>query len=144
MLYSHDLDFSFSGLKTAVLYKLKAQREITDSLREEVACAFEDAAVEVLINKTYRALETFPETKTLIVAGGVSANIYLREKLEDFRKQFPSLSIYLPEKLLTTDNAIMIGIASFVSVTLRPEILSYPQPLVAQGNLSISSLSGSR
>src|SRR6185503_1017023 len=81
MIHSANLDFSFSGLKTAVLYKLKEFQNLDERTQMEVARAFEDAAVEVLIYKTRQALQS-REVKTLVVAGGVSANNYLKLELE--------------------------------------------------------------
>jgi len=140
MIHSKDLNFSFSGLKTAVLYKLKLDNKNDDEYKEDIARAFEDAAVEVLIDKTRRAiLELGDETKTLIVAGGVSANFHLSQELEKLVSEFPNINLRLPSRSLTTDNAIMIGIASFVKVMKKPETLKDKTPIKAQGNLSISS-----
>ena len=138
MLHSNNLNFSYSGLKTAVLYKIRGQ-ELTDEFKEEVALAFEEAAVGVLVSKTREALENLPDIKTLIVAGGVSANTYLQTSFNKLSQEFPELKIYLPEKLLTTDNAIMIGIAAYMKIKSYPQLLNTPQQLIAQGNLSISS-----
>ena len=147
MIHSKELDFSFSGLKTAVLYKLKTrnlpagrQDRSDEEFKEDVARAFEDAAVGVLIEKTRRALlELGVEIKTLIVAGGVSANLHLSRELEKLASEFSNLSLYLPTKYLTTDNAVMIGIAAFIRVTKEPEILKNQIEIRARGNLSISS-----
>ena len=142
MLNSGDLNFSYSGLKTAVLYKLKAENRTDESFKEEVARAFEDAAIEVLISKTRAAILKLPEIKTLMVAGGVSANSHLQSELKKMVWEFPYLSLLLPEKLLTTDNAIMIGIAGFIQASLDPQLLSTaPKNLEAKGNLIISSRS---
>ena len=138
MLHSGNLNFSFSGLKTAVLYKIRDTKRDDEEFKQEMACAFENSAVEVLVEKTHQALENLDGIKTLIVAGGVSANTYLGKKLLELSPAFPDLQISLPEKSLTTDNAIMIGIASYIKVKPDPAVLSYPQPLIARGNLSIS------
>lgn len=138
MIHSKNLDFSFSGLKTAVLYYLKSQGEISDEHKASVARAFEDAVIEVLINKTRKALEQSElDFKTLIVAGGVAANSKLREAVAGLRLEFPELSISFPIKLLATDNAIMIGLAGFIEATLHPEKMN-AGPIKAQGNLSFS------
>ncbi|MDQ3089811.1 MAG: tRNA (adenosine(37)-N6)-threonylcarbamoyltransferase complex transferase subunit TsaD, partial [bacterium] len=73
MLKSDDYDFSYSGLKTAVLYKLKEYEFVTEAIKEEIAANFEEAALSVIIYKTRKALDNF-EAKTLIVGGGVVAN----------------------------------------------------------------------
>ncbi len=129
MIHSKDFNFSFSGLKTAVLYKLKDNPEIS---KELVAREFEDAVVDVLFKKTKRALETL-NVKTVIVAGGVSANKYLREKFQELN----SYTLHFPTSLLTTDNAIMIGIAAFIRIQQNPEIIKDKSPILARGNLSL-------
>ena len=130
MIHSKDLNFSFSGLKTAVLYKLRDENPSP----ELVAREFEDAVIDVLFEKTRKALETL-EVKTLIIAGGVSANKHLKEKFQGLKDSNP----LFPAPLLTTDNAIMIGIAGYIRVITEPEILKTKLALKAQGNLSLSS-----
>jgi len=149
MIHSKDLDFSFSGLKTAVLYKLKefSAKEggsaLSDGGKEEMARAFEDAAVEVLIEKTRSALlKLGDEVKTLIVAGGVSANLHLSKELEKLINDFPNINLRMPKILLSTDNAIMIGIAAFIKISKAPEILKNQVAIRARGNLSISLARG--
>lgn len=140
MFHSGDLDFSFSGLKTAVLYRLKENGELNDEIREDMARAFEDSAVEVLVEKTRRALLSLgDEVKTFIVAGGVSANTHLVRELRKLESEFSNIKLLIPTKLLTTDNAIMIGIAGFVEVEKNPRILESKKAIEADGNLSISS-----
>lgn len=142
MLRSGDLNFSYSGLKTAVLYKLKAENRSDELFKEEVARSFEDAAIAVLVAKTEQALERLPDTKTLIVAGGVSANSHLKDSLNTLKDKFPSIQITLPPKELATDNAIMIGLAGFIQASLYPEKLStvcQSPALAADGNLSLES-----
>jgi N6-L-threonylcarbamoyladenine synthase len=148
MIHSKNLDFSFSGLKTAVLYKLKSKGSSTNSpqvadteFKEDMARAFEDAAVEVLVEKTREALLILgTDIKTLIVAGGVSANIHLSRELTKLIDKFPQTTLRLPPKSLTTDNAIMIGIAAFIRAESKPEIFKAQHPIKAEGNLSISSV----
>lgn len=141
MIHSKDLDFSFSGLKTAVLYRLKefpAEGGYASGVKQDMARAFEDAAVEVLVEKTRRALEQLDNVKTLIVAGGVAANFYLSQEIKKLVNEFPDISLRMPTKLLTTDNAIMIGIAAFIKIGTEPETLKNQVAIRAQGNLSIS------
>jgi len=136
MIHSKDLDFSFSGLKTSVLYKLK-DVEITEEIREEFARAFEDAAVEVLIDKTRRAIDKFAP-QTLIVAGGVSLNAHLQRELSKLSNEFPNLILRVPPASLTGDNAVMIGMAGFMKIkTDSIETKPYNQEKIsARGNLS--------
>ena len=141
MIHSKNLDFSFSGLKTAVLYKLKSENRSDVGFKEDMARAFEDAAIEVLVAKTRGALlELESEAKTLIVAGGVSANLHLSRELNRLMGEFPDTTLKIPTRLLTTDNAIMIGIAAFIRLSRKPEILRNQIAIKADGNLSISSI----
>lgn len=141
MLHSGNLNFSFSGLKTAVLYKVREHGEIDEEFRSEMSRAFEDSAVEVLVEKTRLALEKLRDTQTLIVAGGVSANTYLGQKISEMTTDFPNLTLYIPERDLSTDNAIMIAIAGYVRVITNPSMIDTKESLIARGNLSISSQS---
>ncbi|KND48824.1 MAG: O-sialoglycoprotein endopeptidase [Parcubacteria bacterium C7867-005] len=138
MINSKDLDFSFSGLKTSVLYKLK-ETGVNENIREEMSHEFEDSAVEVLISKTEQALEKY-DTKTLIVAGGVSQNIHLQRELHKLADKFSGLDLLLPEKSLTTDNAVMIGISAYIQISggkvINKLSTGNPERLKANGNLS--------
>ena len=135
MITSNDLDFSFSGLKTAVRYYLEKQSKVTEELRKEVALAFENSVGEVLLNKTLRALDTY-DAKTFVMGGGVSANSYLRrlfaEKIPETRDD---TIIYIPEPHLTTDNAVMIGIAGYFNCLKNPFLSS--REVKATGNLRL-------
>lgn len=114
MLDSPNYDFSFSGLKTAVLYYVQKheERKETEEFRAEVAYAFQCAATDVLISKTKSALQEY-SPKTLVVAGGVSANVTLRTKLESLTKEdFPETQFLMPEFTYSLDNAAMIGAAA--------------------------------
>lgn len=140
MIHSKDLNFSFSGLKTAVLYKIKSLGKLDDELKEDTARAFEDAAVEVLVEKTRKAVsESSENIKTLIVSGGVSANLHLSNEINKLTEQFPNLEIRLPAKLLTTDNAIMIAIAAYIRIKTMPEEFRNQIAIKAEGGLSINS-----
>lgn len=131
MISSDDFDFSYSGLKTAVLYKMKELGEIDMETKEDIARAFEDAAIEPLIHKTRRAVEKFG-VRSLIVGGGVAANKYLQERLKILAEEL-SLDLRLPQRELTTDNAVMIGIAAYIRIlTNRVES---PETIKARGNL---------
>jgi len=145
MIHSKDLDFSFSGLKTSVLYKLKKEKanfpinkQISEDTREEFARAFEEAAIDTLIEKTRRAINKFVP-KTLIVAGGVSQNSYLQRELLKLPKEFTDLILRIPESTLTGDNALMIGIAGYMNIlnNLQPTTHNKPEKIIARGNLSL-------
>ena len=107
MLASGDLDFSFSGLKTAVLL---AARDADPAAHADIARAFVDAVVEVLVAKCVRALRAQAFTR-LVVAGGVGANKQLRAALDaEARKR--GFDVFYPEAELCTDNGAMIAFAA--------------------------------
>lgn len=103
------LDFSFSGLKTAVLTRLP--KDADEQTRADIACAFEDAVTETLAIKCARALEQTGHA-ALIVAGGVGANRRLRERLAALA-QARSFELYFPHPAFCTDNAAMIAYAGW-------------------------------
>jgi len=102
------LEFSFSGLKTAVVHAIRG-REMTDALRADVAEGVQRSIVETLTVKALRALE---ETGlgTLVISGGVSANRSLRERLADAAR-LQGARVYYPRVEFCTDNAAMIAVA---------------------------------
>lgn len=113
MMHTDTLDFSYAGLKTAVLYKIRELGELDDTTRRLIARSFQEAAIDVLVDKARRALERF-EATSFILAGGVAANDYLREKMARLLDGFPHVRLRISERTLSTDNAIMIGIAGAV------------------------------
>jgi len=132
MIGSSDLDFSFSGLKTSVLYKVRDEKKLTNSTKEKMARGFEDAVIDVLITKTRKAINKF-KPKTLIVAGGVIANKTLRKKFEYLNRDFPNLDIRMPEKSLSTDNSVMIAIAALTRIAKDSKILKRKFNIKADG-----------
>ena len=119
MLHSQNFDFSFSGLKTAVLYLIKKIGPLDRKTKSKIALEFENAAIECLVYKTKKAIEKYG-AKTLIVAGGVAANKYLRsemKKLTDPRqdKISPKVKLLFPTQELSGDNSLMIGIAGYLN-----------------------------
>lgn len=115
MVNSNDFDFSFSGLKTAVLYFLQdAKKKYPMSiLRPVIAKEFQDAVVDVLVAKTIRAAKEF-HAKSVILGGGVAANTLLRETLRKrAARDLPRTTLSLPSTELTGDNALMIALAGY-------------------------------
>lgn len=136
MIHSVDFDFSFSGLKTAVLYLLKKIGGPNEKTRLLIAREFEDAVTEVLIAKTKKALETFG-AKTLLIGGGVIANTHIRRSFEALATKM-GIPLHIPEPCLTTDNALMIAVAGFMrSSTKDGSVRPYPQELAAKGNMRV-------
>lgn len=109
MIVSGDLEFSFSGLKTAVVTLVRGA-QTSEQFRADVARAFQDAIVEVLVAKCVRAMETTALT-SLVVAGGVGANRALRSTL-DAQGARSGFDVYYPEPELCTDNGAMIALAA--------------------------------
>ena len=108
MLDRSGLEFSFSGLKTAVRHALHG-RELTPQLRADVARAVQEAIVDTLIAKALRALE-YTGLTALVVSGGVSANQLLRERLSAAAAR-AGARVYYPRIEFSTDNAAMIAVA---------------------------------
>lgn len=133
MINSNDYDFSFSGLKTAVLYATRKIGELDEKTKIAFAKEFEDAVCEVLIKKTKKAVEEFG-AKTVIFAGGVSANKTLRESLA---KEMGTLGVktLIPCSKFSTDNAVMIAVAGYFRQKLPT---SAADEIKARGNLKIS------
>jgi N6-L-threonylcarbamoyladenine synthase len=114
MLQSDDLHFSFSGLKTSVLYFLKKHEADmqNEDFVSEVCHEFQEAAIDVLVGKTERALQEH-SPRTFVIAGGVSANVRLRNRLRNLLdERFPDTKFLTPEFRYSLDNAAMIGAAA--------------------------------
>lgn len=135
MIHSGDLDFSFSGLKTAVLYLLKKQPNILKSakLRADLCASFEQAVVDVLVVKTLRATKQY-KAKTVALSGGVSANKRLRTELAvTLKRELPDVQFLVPDPSLSTDNAVMIATSAFFT----PKTAVSWKQLNAKANLSV-------
>lgn len=135
MLDADNLDFSFSGLKTAVRYAIEGKALTEDDIAA-IARDFEDAVTEVLLKKAERAVRT-ENIQTLIVGGGVSANTHIREVFTKFfAQEYPDLIVYFPPRHLSTDNSIMIALAGH---SRAGNALSYTEfgEVRADGNLSL-------
>lgn len=104
-----NLDFSFSGIKTAVINLVNKEKE---NIRINDLCAsFEEAVTDVLLNNVMLAANKVGTNK-IALAGGVSANSYLRQRLDELGKE-NNLEIFYPELVLCTDNAAMIASAAY-------------------------------
>ncbi|WP_334188274.1 tRNA (adenosine(37)-N6)-threonylcarbamoyltransferase complex transferase subunit TsaD [Noviherbaspirillum sp.] len=120
MLHSKDLNFSFSGLKTAVLTVVKNHTaNICEQDKANVARAFVDAIVDVLVAKCLKALKQ-TGLKRLVIAGGVGANRQLRDALNDaaVKRRF---EVFYPELEFCTDNGAMIAFAGAMRLQVHPE-----------------------
>ncbi|MBT3539108.1 tRNA (adenosine(37)-N6)-threonylcarbamoyltransferase complex transferase subunit TsaD [Candidatus Parcubacteria bacterium] len=110
MIHSKDFDMSFSGLKTAALYHL---RDNPDTDKNDFCASFEQAIVDLLVHKTIKAAKKY-NPKTIVLAGGVSANKKLRETLKKvIQKEIPSSEFKIPELKYSMDNAAMIAVTAY-------------------------------
>jgi len=109
LLDENNYDFSFSGLKTSVKYFLKDQK---DFRKEDVAASFQEAVVDVLLFKTFKAAEEYNISKVALV-GGVAANTRLRKKAKEISSK-KMIELYIPDLEFCTDNAAMIAKAGWL------------------------------
>ncbi len=113
LINSKDYNFSFSGLKTAVLYlvqRLKKEKKFNKKVSERICFEAEEVITDVLVHKTLKLAKDI-NAKTVMISGGVSANQRLRSKfLEKIGGEF---DFVCPDKLMSTDNAAMIAIAGY-------------------------------
>ena len=119
LLHSNGLDFSFSGLKTAVLYLVRKQKKLTKEIKADIAYAFEDSITDVLVKKTIQALKQ-EGLKRVIISGGVGANKTLREKIiaECNQNEF---EYFFPDLTFCTDNGAMIALAGSLRLNMPPK-----------------------
>ena len=128
MIGSKDLNFSFSGLKTAVLYAIRDQMKksnlesvetLDESFKKGLAREFEDAVTETLISKLHQAVELIG-VRSVIIGGGVSANKMLRKSFVNLEKEY-DIPFYLPTSHTSGDNALMIALACAIDSGLHKE-----------------------
>jgi N6-L-threonylcarbamoyladenine synthase len=109
----NEFDFSFSGIKTAVINYVHHANQTGERVNEaDVACSFQHAATDILVKKAIEAAKEY-SLDTVTVGGGVAANGYMRENLGNACAKC-GLKLVLPEKILCTDNAAMIGAEGYV------------------------------
>jgi len=121
MINSTDLDFSFSGLKTALLYQLQKDKNWHQRLAE-YCYEYQQAIIDILIAKTIKAAQKV-RAKTIMLSGGVSANNELRAQMTNAVKtRLPKTNFLVPAREYTTDNAAMIAAATFYKLKHRKPI----------------------
>lgn len=112
LMYDKEFDFSFSGLKTAILREVQKTKKMNEEINNDLCRGLQDAIIDVLTYKTIQAAIQY-SAQSILLSGGVAANQTLREsfgkKLQD--EQVP-IALYVPPKNLCTDNAAMIGAAA--------------------------------
>ena len=107
MINKDNLDFSFSGLKTAVFYTLKDTKVINKQIKANIAASFQDAVADTLLIKSKKALKETKQNE-LVIGGGVASNKYIRKKLVEGLKDN---KIYFPPLERCTDNGAMVAFA---------------------------------
>lgn len=117
MMTSPDFDFSFSGLKTSLLYQLQKDKNWKKRI-PEYCFEYQQAIIDILIHKTLKAARKLG-VKTVMLSGGVSANIELRSQLaKAVKTELPNVNFLIPKFAYTTDNAAMIAMAAFYKFKL--------------------------
>ncbi len=115
MLHSKDLNFSFSGLKTSILYFIRdLVAPFTDEIKMQIATEFEYTVRDVLFEKSNKAIEE-TGAKSFVVGGGVISSQYLREELIKL-EEVTGCKVYLSDKQMATDNAIMIALVAATQI----------------------------
>lgn len=128
MLNKPNYQFSFSGLKTSVLYYL---RDNPKTNKADVAASFQCAVVDVLVGKTMRAAKEYG-AKSILLCGGVAANRALRNELKAKSSKLKA-KFFAPAMDFNTDNAVMIAAAAYVNILIKKPKLKFE----AQGDLTI-------
>lgn len=130
MLESHDFDFSFSGLKTAVMIYLKEHGAAAPQAVADICASFQEAVVDVLVSKTLRAVNEF-KPRSLLLAGGVSANTRLRTELAyALKRDAPQVVPFFAPLKYTGDNAAMVALAGYFRAVRR----QFTDPLLLQAD----------
>ncbi|MDE2019514.1 MAG: tRNA (adenosine(37)-N6)-threonylcarbamoyltransferase complex transferase subunit TsaD [Patescibacteria group bacterium] len=131
MLDQRNYDFSFSGLKTAVLYLIRdMKQEARNKEAADIAASFQQAAIDVLVGKTKRAAEE-SAAESIILCGGVAANKRLRKAME-FMAGKVGAAFFVPDFRWNLDNAAMIGAAGYMAYLRKKKY-----PLKADGGMEI-------
>ena len=128
MIGTKDYDFSFSGLKAAVLREVQGQRTMNEQTVKDIARATQDAISDVIVKKTLKAAQTY-NVKSIIISGGVAANQTLRDTFASATERL-GITVSAPPRSLCTDNAAMIATAAFynykpeelTNITANPEL----------------------
>lgn len=131
MLHSKDYNFSFSGLKTAVLYYIRDNPIKNEEDKMMIAKEFEDSAIEVIIKKVADAMEEYGSSHILL-GGGVAANRYLQNELKKLAEE-RKFEIYFPIREIIGDNALMIALAGYFN---KEKATNEPQKAIGTWPLS--------
>lgn len=116
-LLPNTYDFSYSGLKTAVLYKIKENDNLTEKNKHILASSFQDVAIDVLVRKIKQAAKEF-NAKSIMLSGGVAANSSLREKVKSVAEKL-HIKYHYPPLKFCTDNAAMVGALAAYEISIK-------------------------
>jgi len=137
MIYQKNYDFSFSGLKTAVLYKVKSEKrkKKEEKFIQAMCVEIQQAIIDVLIYKTLKAARNY-KVKSIILGGGVTANKELRKQFRsNVKAQMSNIKFLVPDKKYCTDNAAMVAVAGYFSFKRRHT--KDPEKIEANANLRL-------
>ena len=114
MINSKNLNFSFAGLKTALLYFLKDKsKDFLQKERKNICASFQEAILDVLVEKSIQAIKIY-RVKNFILGGGVTANLFFRQKLKKrIKEENPSSKLFFPLKRYSQDNGAIIALAAY-------------------------------
>lgn len=129
LMYDKQLDFSFSGLKTAVLRVVEKQKTLDDTTIAAIARATQDAIGDVIVYKTLQAAQQY-NVSSILLGGGVTANQTITNRLrQTIQEKLPETKVFVPHRSLSTDNAAMIGAAAALigNETLWKDITADPE-----------------
>ncbi len=133
VMKNDDLNFSFSGLKSATINYVHNEKQKGNKINtSDVSLVFQKTAIEQLIRKTDLAIKK-TNSKRIIIAGGVSANKYLREEMEKLANKH-NIKLSIPEMKYCTDNATMIAAAAY-PLYLKKEFASYSDNALSTGRM---------
>jgi N6-L-threonylcarbamoyladenine synthase len=143
MITRPDFDFSFSGLKTAVLYLLKDFEKdgitLNKNLKANICHEFQQAVIDVLLKKTIAAAKKY-NVKNLVIGGGVSANNALRQQFKaTIKKEIPDAFFLTPDTRFTGDNAALIALVAYIKKTRGDKKTTNFSKLSASGNVRIDA-----
>ncbi|MFC1711127.1 tRNA (adenosine(37)-N6)-threonylcarbamoyltransferase complex transferase subunit TsaD [Patescibacteria group bacterium] len=129
MINDKSFDFSFSGLKTALMYKLKTiGQKHKKSLKTQLAYELQEAITDILVTKTLKAGQLF-NVKSILVGGGVTANLCLRNKLKNSLSHLsPQVKLFIPDIKWCTDNGVTIAAAAYFNYKPLPLSQIKPNP----------------
>lgn len=134
LIDERSFDFSFSGLKTAVAREVQNHKKYILNHKSEIAAEIQEAIVDVLVDKTLKAVEKY-KPRSLLLSGGVAANKRLRKKLQSSVQQLNSspVNLFIPEPRLCTDNAATIASCAFFNNNPTPwqKISANPELTIA-------------